>query len=81
MTTSADEEQTFESALARLEAIVENLESGELGLEESLTAFEEGVTLSRRCSTQLEDAERRIEILVGEGDDLEVDDLDPDGAG
>jgi len=80
MTTSADQEQTFEGALARLEAIVENLESGELGLEESLAAFEEGVTLSRRCSTQLEDAERRIEILVGEGDDLEVDDLEPDGA-
>ncbi len=80
MTTSAEQDQSFEGALERLEAIVEDLESGELGLEESLAAFEEGVALSRRCSSQLEDAERRIEILVGDDGDLDVDDLDPDEA-
>jgi exodeoxyribonuclease VII small subunit len=58
-------EPSFESALARLEAIVERLESGDLPLEEALAAFEEGVALSRRCTAELEAAERRIEILVG----------------
>jgi exodeoxyribonuclease VII small subunit len=57
-------EPSFESALERLEAIVERLESGELPLEEALAAFEEGVGLSRRCTAELEAAERRIELLV-----------------
>ena len=46
--------------------MVERLESGDLPLEEALAAFEEGVRLSRRCSEQLEAAERRIEVLVKE---------------
>jgi exodeoxyribonuclease VII small subunit len=57
----------FEAAMRRLEAIVERLELGELELEEALKVFEEGVRLSRRCAEQLEAAERRVEILVGEG--------------
>jgi exodeoxyribonuclease VII small subunit len=61
-------ELTFEGALERLEAIVAKLESGELELEHALAAFEEGVTLSRRCTSQLEEAERRIERLVGGAD-------------
>jgi exodeoxyribonuclease VII small subunit len=58
----------FEAALERLEAIVDRLEQGDLELEEALAAFEEGVALTRRCAGQLEDAERRIEILVREGE-------------
>lgn len=58
-------ELSFEGALERLEAIVAELESGDLELERALAAFEEGVALSRRCSGQLEEAERRIERLVG----------------
>ena len=54
----------FEDALARLEEIVETLEAGNLPLEESLKAFEEGVTLTRYCAKYLEDAERRIELLT-----------------
>jgi len=54
----------FEDALSRLESIVEKLERGELSLEESLTAFEEGIRLSRICSTRLEEAEKKIEILT-----------------
>ena len=57
----------FEQAIERLEALVERLEDGELDLEASLSAFEEGVALSRRCAGQLDVAERRIEILVKEG--------------
>ena len=57
----------FEQAIQRLEGIVERLEDGELDLETSLSAFEEGVALSKRCASQLDSAERRIEILVQEG--------------
>jgi len=62
---AAQAEPSFESALERLEAIVDRLESGEMPLEQALAAFEEGVSLSRRCAGELEAAERRIEILVG----------------
>ncbi|MCP5057516.1 MAG: exodeoxyribonuclease VII small subunit [bacterium] len=70
----------FEGALGRLEEIVEGLEAGELGLEAALEAFEEGVALSRRCSAQLDDAERRIEILVEDGDELRTEPLETDEA-
>ena len=58
---------SFEEALERLEAIVDRLEQGDLELEAALRAFEEGVALTRRCAGQLEDAERRIEVLVKDG--------------
>jgi exodeoxyribonuclease VII small subunit len=54
----------FEDALKKLEEIVQKLERGELSLEESLTCYEEGIRLSRLCHTKLEEAERRIEVLV-----------------
>jgi exodeoxyribonuclease VII small subunit len=57
-------EKKFEVALARLEEIVTELESGELGLEQSLRLFEEGVKLARVCNARLEEAERKVEILM-----------------
>ena len=72
---------SFESALERLEAIVERLESGELPLEQALAAFEEGVALSRRCTAELEAAERRIEQLVGGEDGLATRPFSPGDAG
>ena len=54
----------FEDCLARLEQIVTALETGNLPLEESLKVFEEGIALARHCSRYLDDAERRIEMLV-----------------
>ena len=54
----------FEDALQRLEQIVDQLEAGDLPLEESLKVFEEGVALARRCGTYLEEAEKRIELLT-----------------
>jgi exodeoxyribonuclease VII small subunit len=56
--------QKFEAALAELEAVVEQLESGELSLEDSLAAFEKGVGLVRFCNQKLNDVEKKIEILV-----------------
>ncbi len=57
-------EKKFEAALARLEDIVKELETGDLPLEKSLKLFEEGIKLSRLCNKRLEDAERRVEILL-----------------
>jgi len=56
--------EKFEEAFSKLEEIVRKLESGNTSLEESLKAFEEGVRLSRICSERLDEAERRVEILV-----------------
>lgn len=58
------EPASFEEALKELEGIVKKLESGEAKLEESLGLFERGVKLSRFCSQKLEEAEKKIEMLV-----------------
>ncbi len=55
----------FEESLAGLEKAVAALETGELGLDESLRRFEEGVRLLGRCQTLLEGAERRVALLTG----------------
>jgi exodeoxyribonuclease VII small subunit len=55
---------TFEQALERLEKIVGQLEDGQLGLNESLTRYEEGVKYLKQCYEQLERAEQRIELLA-----------------
>ncbi len=56
----------FEEAFQKLEAIIKKLEEGNLSLEDSLKAFEEGVRLSRHCSQKLDEAEKRVEILLKE---------------
>jgi exodeoxyribonuclease VII small subunit len=60
--------QTFEASLKELEKIVRGLEEGDLSLEESLKLFEDGVRLSRECQERLNQAERRIEVLLKDGD-------------
>jgi exodeoxyribonuclease VII small subunit len=60
----------FEDALGRLEDIVRRMEAGDMGLEESLKAFEEGIKLARICSRKLDEAERRVEMLLKEGNEL-----------
>lgn len=54
----------FETALAELQTLVERLESGELSLEESLTAFEQGVRLTRDCQDALNQAEQKVQQLL-----------------
>jgi len=56
--------ESFEKALKRLEEIVNKLESGALPLDESLKIFEEGVRLSRFCTKKLDEAERKVEVLL-----------------
>ncbi len=54
----------FEEAILKLEEIAKELESGELGLDESVNKFEEGMKLSKTCTKMLGEAEKRINILI-----------------
>lgn len=65
-------EMKFEEALEKLEKIVQELERGDLSLEESLKRYEEGVRLSQYCSKKLEQAKKRVEILVKSQGKLEM---------
>ena len=56
--------QSFEAALEDLEQVVEQLESGDLSLEDSLAAFEKGVGLVKHCNQKLNEVEKKIEVLV-----------------
>ena len=58
---------TFEEHLKTLETVVEKLERGDLPLEESLSLFEQGVTLSEACKKELEAAEGRVQVLLQRG--------------
>ena len=60
-------EKKFESAMQRLEEIVRSLEGGDLPLEDALKAFEEGMKLVRFCSEKLEEADKKVTLLVEEG--------------
>jgi len=61
---AAKKEPSFEQSLKRLEEIVDKLESEELGLEDSLKLFEEGVKLAEACGRRLDDAEKKVTILL-----------------
>jgi exodeoxyribonuclease VII small subunit len=68
---------SFDDGLDRLEAVVQKLESGQLGLEEALLEFEQGVNLSKALQQQLTDAQRRVEVLKqGLGGEYRTDPLD-----
>ena len=64
MAKKDEKDKKFEEALEELEKVVERLESGELSLEDSLAAFEEGVNLVKYCNQKLTEVERKIELLV-----------------
>ena len=59
-----EQPKTFEASLEALEEIVHQLEGGDLPLEKSLELFEDGIRLSRQCQDRLNQAERRIEVLL-----------------
>jgi exodeoxyribonuclease VII small subunit len=72
----------FEGALKRLEKIVSKLEAGELSLEDSVKLFEEGMEISSFCGKKLDDAERRVEILLKRADgELSEEAFEPAGQG
>ena len=64
MAKKDSQELKFEEAIADLEQVVEQLESGDLSLEDSLAAFEKGVGLVRYCNHKLSEVEKKVELLV-----------------
>lgn len=65
---TTDKQPGFEKSLERLEMIVREMEGGELSLEKMMKHFEEGMSLVGVCSTRLNEVERKIELLVKQGD-------------
>ncbi len=73
-------EHTFESAIARLESLVEEMESDRMPLEQLLVAYEEGNKLVKVCQKKLTEAERKIEIIQRKAtDEVALKDFDPTG--
>ena len=66
----------FEKALEELEEIVSRLDSGELGLEEMLEEFERGIKLVRSCQKFLEQAQKKVEMLIADSEKLEFKELE-----
>ncbi|MEK8081082.1 exodeoxyribonuclease VII small subunit [Pseudomonas sp. XK-1] len=68
----------FEQSLTDLQNLVERLENGELSLEDSLTAFEQGVRLTRDCQAALAQAEQKVQMLMERDGELEEAPFDAD---
>ncbi len=66
----------FETALQQLTQIVETLEKGQLGLEESLELFETGTQLTRQCQIALKQAEQKVQILIEKNNSQDLEDFD-----
>jgi exodeoxyribonuclease VII small subunit len=74
--------QTFENAMKRLEAIVQELESGDLTLDEAMKKFQEGIKLSRFCSQKLDETEKKVSILLkDEEGNVRVEPFSPENTG
>lgn len=65
-----NEEIKFEDAIKKLEDIAKELENGDLGLDESVKKFEEGMNLSKVCTKMLNEAEKKINLLIENGEDI-----------
>jgi exodeoxyribonuclease VII small subunit len=68
----------FEQSLTDLQTLVERLENGELSLEDSLTAFEQGIRLTRECQGALAQAEQKVQLLLERDGELVEEALDED---
>lgn len=68
-------EDSFETKIEGLEKIVAELEKGDLGLEDSVNKFEEGMKISKECSKLLEDAEKRISIILEKDGEIKEEDF------
>ncbi|MDN7141527.1 exodeoxyribonuclease VII small subunit [Pseudomonas sp. JQ170] len=70
----------FEQSLADLQTLVERLENGELSLEDSLAAFEQGISLTRDCQSALAQAEQKVQVLLERDGELAAEPFDADQA-
>jgi len=78
MPKKKDETFNFETAIEGLNDIVENMEQGDLSLEESLKQFEQGIKLTRQCQKALTDAEQKVQILMEQNSDQSLTDYEED---
>ena len=69
-------DKKYEEMMQELEQISQDLEKGDLSLDESMKKFEEGIALSKKCSEILETAEKKIKILIQDEDKLKEEDFD-----
>ena len=67
--------KSFESQIENLEKIVAELENGELSLDESVSKFEEGIKISKECNKTLEEAEKKITILINNDGDTKEEEF------
>ena len=68
--------KSFEEQMEQLEKIVAELEKGELSLEDSVSKFEEGIKISKECNRTLEEAEKKITILVNQNGEIKEEKFD-----
>ena len=75
MATKQQPEFNFEEALEELERLVSSMEEGELSLEDSMMAFEQGIKLTRECQTALQKAEQKVQILLNDSGETQAFDV------
>ena len=75
MASKQQPEFNFEEALEELERLVSSMEEGELSLEDSMMAFEQGIKLTRECQTALQKAEQKVQILLNESGETQAFDV------
>jgi len=78
---TANSSPNFEQSLAQLEALVSQLESGELPLDQALERFEQGVRLTRECQSALSTAQQKVQLLLQRGENVTVEEFDPAAGG
>ena len=75
---SGKKELNFEELMVKLEDITNKLEKEQLSLDESVKLFEEGMQISKECNNKLEDAEKRITILINENNEIKEENFNPE---
>ncbi|BBL88025.1 exodeoxyribonuclease 7 small subunit [Vibrio rotiferianus] len=78
MAVKKPENMTFEATIEELDGLVDQLENGDLALDDALRKFERGIALARAGQTKLSDAEQRVSILLSEGDEAPLSDFNPE---
>ena len=77
MAVKKPENMTFEATIEELDSLVDQLENGDLALDDALRKFERGIALARAGQTKLSDAEQRVSILLSEDDEAPLSDFSP----
>ncbi|MEZ8690850.1 exodeoxyribonuclease VII small subunit [Vibrio splendidus] len=77
MATKKPENMSFEAAIEELDGLVDQLENGDLALDDALKKFERGISLARAGQSKLNDAEQRVSILLRNDENAELSDFNP----